>query len=86
MDMMQPEQEAPEQSGFTVCIRVEGDKFKVGIEGPEETQEYADFEEFSTVKEALTKALELIKGGGSQEAAEEESFNEGYTNRMPTNG
>jgi len=80
MEMMQPPQEMQESpEGFTVCVRVEAGKFMVGLEGQ-------DMQEYATVKEALTAALDLIKGNGPEQAEEDESFQSSYTNRMPMNG
>lgn len=87
MEMNPDQMQEAAEPGFTVCIRVEGGKYSVGVEQEgQEAEEYAGFQEYSTVKEALTAALDLIKGGGPEEAEEADSFNQSYTNRMPQNG
>jgi hypothetical protein len=82
-------QEQATQGGFTVCIRVdESGGLSVGVQGA--SAGAADIEDGGAEgyvpaadrKEALTLALEILKGNGEMPAAEDDSaFNEGFTKR-----
>ena len=83
-----PEDAAPQEDGFTICIHVAGDgTISVGLEneaaeatGAEdptaEQQENAGMEEMPDIKAALTKALALYRSEGQSTA--ETNFDQGF--------
>jgi hypothetical protein len=78
----EPQEQAAQGGGFTVCIRVdESGGLSVGVQGAEGA-EGDGYVPAADRKEALTLALEILKGNGQMPQSEDDSaFNEGFTDR-----
>lgn len=72
---------APEQSGFTICVKVSPEGLAVGIEPPEGAEGMEEtYQPVASMQELMQTIASMIKSGGqpSSRAEEQAGFEQGF--------